>query len=612
MAASRTYTTSADFDEGVLTGVNHDPPNGDQLRLDTTLSTFPFIWVANSGAGTVSKLDTRTGRELGRYRTGPSTSTDPSRTSVDLAGNVWLGNRGPGNTAVKIGLLEANNCVDRNGNGTIETSTDVNNNGIIDAGEILCWQCDECLLNYVTVGAGNPRAVAVDANNDVWIGGGVTGGNRYIQLLDGETGVIMRTINIGALVGAWAYGALVDGNGILWVSTHESAGGSVLRIDPSLPDGDPNLVRVIPLATGLVYGIGIDSNGNVFASGWTYRRLAKIAPNGTVLFDIYISDSRYYQSRGVAVTADGDVWVANTSSSYVTRHDNATGAVKAYIYLGAAGGRSPTGVAVDADGRVWVPCLDTDNVAVIDPATNTVIGMYRVGDYPYNYSDMTGMIARTQTRPSGDWNVVYDGGEEGLEWGSVSWNSEPEGNEPAGTDITVEVRAADTQAGLGGQPYFEALSGGPIPGVTGRYIQARCTLELTSPGAAASPVLSDLKIETAGCQSISPVYVEYRGVTYDRITKIMSGNCTIRNDTTGTLIPEVRLIVESISSDPSVTVANADGVTDDGKPYFDFSALLGADNELGPGETTGIKVIRFNNPNQVRFRWTYSVCAYVE
>ena len=43
--------------------------------------------------GTVSKLNTETGQEVGRYSVG----SDPSRTAVDLEGNVWVANRGSDN-----------------------------------------------------------------------------------------------------------------------------------------------------------------------------------------------------------------------------------------------------------------------------------------------------------------------------------------------------------------------------------------------------------------------------------------------------------------------------------------------------------------------------------
>ena len=51
-----TWTIDADFDEGTLQGVNHDAPNQDQLQLNETGSTFPFLWIANAGEDTVSKI----------------------------------------------------------------------------------------------------------------------------------------------------------------------------------------------------------------------------------------------------------------------------------------------------------------------------------------------------------------------------------------------------------------------------------------------------------------------------------------------------------------------------------------------------------------------------
>ena len=56
-----------------------------------------------------------------RSRTAAS-ATQSSRTTVGVDGSVWVGHRGPGGVT-HVGLDELNQCVDRNGNGTIETST---------------------------------------------------------------------------------------------------------------------------------------------------------------------------------------------------------------------------------------------------------------------------------------------------------------------------------------------------------------------------------------------------------------------------------------------------------------------------------------------------------
>lgn len=192
-----TYTLDEDFDKGNLTGVEHNTTHNQlQLSNNTTNSSGivqPFIWVPNSNEGTVSKVDTLTGNELGRYRTCPesvSSYANPSRTTVDLQGNCWVGNRQTG-TAVKIGLYENGQYIDRNHNGIIETSHDLNGDGVITGNELLPWGQDECVLYEVILIPGSegtyvpgeykgayvndyynpgPRGLAVDSKNNVWIG----------------------------------------------------------------------------------------------------------------------------------------------------------------------------------------------------------------------------------------------------------------------------------------------------------------------------------------------------------------------------------------------------------------------------------------------------------
>ena len=54
---------------------------------------FSYIWVANSTQSTISKINTETLVEEGRYYTKPNLAGSPSRTSVSLTGNVATANR---------------------------------------------------------------------------------------------------------------------------------------------------------------------------------------------------------------------------------------------------------------------------------------------------------------------------------------------------------------------------------------------------------------------------------------------------------------------------------------------------------------------------------------
>ncbi|HLF75369.1 MAG TPA: hypothetical protein VI524_13525, partial [Anaerolineales bacterium] len=200
-------------------------------------------------------------------------------------------------------------------------------------------------------------------------------------------------------------------------------------------------------------------------------------------------------STGVAVTpADNNVWIANRNPGTVTRLDNDGNFVKAIET-----GRTPTGVAVDAAGNVWATNLDSDNVVRIDPnAGGDGLGQVDLtvdlgpGASPYNYSDMTGAVVVGSTSPQGFWTVVQDSQTPGFEWGRILWNTEAQGNEPPGTAIVVEARAADMEAGLGGQT-FQPIANGDLFSIFGRFIEVRVTLKASPEGA--SPVLSDIRIQ---------------------------------------------------------------------------------------------------------------------
>ncbi len=105
-----TYTLDGQFDQGSLVDVNHDAPNSDQLQLDKVSTFFPFVNIAASQRGTAIRIDVNTGQITGEYRTAPDgMGRDPSRTTVDKFGNVWVANRaessgGQGSVA-RIGLV---------------------------------------------------------------------------------------------------------------------------------------------------------------------------------------------------------------------------------------------------------------------------------------------------------------------------------------------------------------------------------------------------------------------------------------------------------------------------------------------------------------------------
>lgn len=510
---SRTYTSNNDFEEGTLVGLEHDTVS-DQLQLDKESGTLPFIWVPNSNEGTVSKYDTVTGKELGRYRTGPTTLGDPSRTTVDREGSVFFGNRDTG-TVVKIGLYEKGNWIDKNDDGDCDTSEDLNDDGKITGAEILPWDTDECVLfstllpiwNPTTCG---PRGIAVDANNDLWVGTYESGWvpfnipifeNKLFHI-DGDTGSIIDiidlpfywrpTLPIPTLYASRSYGALIDGEGNIWSSSLDSY---VLKINPNTR----SITRIGLSLTS--YGLGIDSLGHVFVAGWAGEidRMARIDIN--LPHNVLYGAQYDTHCRGVAVTSDGDVWVANSYNGNVTRLSNDL-AFKATINVGPGSwGATTTGVAVDGAGKVWACNYGDGYLHRIDPDTNTIdlsvqtpgmSGFPDLGKH-YSYSDMTGIIAWSITTKTGTWTVDFDSGEPDTPWGKVSWDS----SEPVGTSVTVRVRSSNNINGPW-SGWVTAVNGDwfskdPVPAVPdGRYLQIETTLQILQGDI--SPILYELTV----------------------------------------------------------------------------------------------------------------------
>jgi hypothetical protein len=495
--AGGTYTTSADFEKGRCVGVEYDSV-ADQLQLAKKPVTLPYLWVPNSNEATVSKVDTRTGRELARYRTCPRTDANPSRTTVDQQGNCWLGNRQRG-TVVKIGLLENGQCVDRNGNGRIDTSYDRDNDGNISPDELLPWGEDECVLCEIlmvtdqeqtyTPGTDDvpyandywnpgPRGLAVDARGNVWVG---TYGSERFYYLSGATGRILQINDLHAF-NHTSYGAIMSGNGVLW-----SAGYNRLAIDQSqLLRFDPQTGEVTIINLGhATYGLGLDYLGHLFVAGWQNSKLSRIdVATGRVDW----THEGLYESRGVVVTEDNDVWVANSAPGTVARWSN-DGQIKTQIVVGT----TPTGVAVDAAGKVWVVNYGDEFIRRIDPATDSIdLSKRIVGALHYGYSDMTGIISRQITTRLGTWSVIHNAQMPNTPWdqGAISWHSD----EPSGTSIKAQARTSNDQITWSvWQDLPNCTNGTRLTGlIPGRFIEVQ--LRLQSDAADMSPVLKDLTI----------------------------------------------------------------------------------------------------------------------
>ena len=405
-----------------------------ELNMDEV--DLQHIWIANSAENTVSKLSTVTGAELGRY----TVCADPSRTAVDLDGDVWVGCRGDGGVAKIRSHLQ--DCEDQNGDGTIQTSEDLDGNNVISGAELLPQGQDECVRFLVHPGGTIQRAVGVDAENHAWVG---EWNASTLRRLDPETGEVVQTIPD---LPAQPYGLVVDALNTIWISGR--GGAKLVRVDPV--EGTIQAFSP-PQGSFSPYGITLDHLGRIWtANNCCDKQVAWRYDPGT---DEWAEAPTGLTPRGITGCMDGRIYVANDQSNRVAVVDADSLEIVAYIELGE--GRFPIGMAADFDGYVWAVNQQSGSATKIDIDTLAVVGEYPVGSGPYTYSDMTGYLLHHFTTPAGHFSHIF-----GLEGYRIQWMSVTVAAAlPEDTSLQVRVRTADTQDQLAVAAWFGPF--GPFP-----------------------------------------------------------------------------------------------------------------------------------------------------
>ena len=447
---------------------------------------FSYIWIANSQEATVSKLNTKTGAEVARYKA----CADPSRTAVDLVGDVWVACRGDGGVMKIAGSLK--NCKDTNGNAKIDTSEDKNKNKKIELGEMLPYLKDECVRFIVyPEGKGNwtfvPRAAGVDKDNYGWIG---FWKKEKLIKLHPQTGKKLDSIPLKCN----PYGLAIDKNGIIWIAGRGC--DSLLRVDPKTKKVDK-----IQYSEGSPYGMTIDSFGNIWVAN-TAELTSRYNPQTKKWTHV----KHGFWSRGVASSKNGYVYVALDSSNSVAKINAKTMKLEKEIFLG--NNRYPVGIAVDHDGFVWAINQFKNSATKIDPIKEKIIAEYPVGNGPYTYSDMTGYALLNYTLPSGYYvhsfglfvtNNYVSESKSVKKWDWIDITAQF----PKNSYILMYYKAGYTPTGMKNSPWSGPF--GPFPSakfpiniekdkVTGFYLQVKVVLHAGDDKK--SPVIEKITVQS--------------------------------------------------------------------------------------------------------------------
>ena len=119
--------------------------------------------------------------------------------------------------------------------------------------------------------------------------------------------------------------------------------------------------------------LGVDGAGNVWVASY-FGVLSEFSPSGAAVFSSGITGAGLGSSYGLAIDAKDNVWVTNESSDGVV--NSARGSVSEFSNAGqpllgatgfSAGGLNyPVGIAIDANGTVWVVNYGNASVTLLD------------------------------------------------------------------------------------------------------------------------------------------------------------------------------------------------------------------------------------------------------
>ena len=104
--------------------------------------------------------------------------------------------------------------------------------------------------------------------------------------------------------------------------------------------------------------------------------------------------------------------------------------------------------------------------------------------------------------------------------------------------------------------------------------------------------------------------LDFTAPLFNTRTNILTLEMTATNISDTSIFTPLKVVITGTST-PDVKVANPDGYTPEGLPYFDLTSNI-SDKELSPGEKMSVKKISFYNPRRVKFRWDQDVVAFID
>jgi SdrD B-like domain len=361
-----------------------------------------YIYVANAGEDTVSKIDINSNIEVARYATWFTSGTNqvpphpgnpwngpaPSRLLQDPQGNLYVLNRFFGAhlpVLVKIAPTGGIPGVTTS-SGAVLPILDANSNNDIDSGEA----SDVRIQWAKSIGTAGDigqlgRALCLDPSGVLWVG--VYGSMRYYRV-NATTGAVL-----GPAISTAPhkpYGCQVDAQGRLW---SVDASQTLVEIDTSLNQLTASHSHApfgLNYSPSIFNGCGLKPS-KVYLANWNQPKTYIAYDPLTTLFSNAPITVPQFRSAAVAVDRNGDIVSGEYNTTGRVIKSSPTGSVIWDTNSLPAGPVVPAadlhGVIVDDNNDVWAVHLHENRLVKYSGVDGHWIATVPVGDSPYSYSN---------------------------------------------------------------------------------------------------------------------------------------------------------------------------------------------------------------------------------
>ncbi len=408
------------------------------VALLASSASAQYIYVANAGDDTVSKIDINTDQVVATYATWFTSGTNfiahpntnawagaaPSRIAQDRAGNIFVLNRffstdtqpawtNPPHLPVlmKIAPFGGTLSLTTSSGLTALAITDGNSNNEIDIPGTPIEASDVRILWAKSIG--NPaidkdtmgRALCMDPSGVLWVGmygenkfGTITAGTSHYYRVDANTGQMLAPLAGIATPGHTPYGCQVDTKGRLWsVDENDNVLNTLAEIDTNTNQ----LVSVHPLGiTKANYSVSL-FQGCGGAAEKVYLSDRSAMPNAYRVYDpsnssfstAALPTAAQFDSVAVAVDLNGDIISGEhlNTGRVIKSHPNGTVVWQTTDIPLGVGNTVPAndlhGIIIDAHNDVWAVHLREHRLVKYRGTDGLWLKTVMVGHMPYTYGN---------------------------------------------------------------------------------------------------------------------------------------------------------------------------------------------------------------------------------